>query len=98
MLPKAKLSHPFTIVPGAARLKPRSSRRIHNFVHSRECTKLWILRLDRGFNLAAPGTIVNGCDSFAFGSMRILDGFFRVLIHDSAAIRRSEERRVGKWL
>ena len=43
--------------------------------------------LDLGFNLAAAGTIVNGCDSFAFGSMSILDGLFRVLIHDSAAIR-----------
>ena len=43
-------------------------------------------RLGFGFNFAAPGTIVDGCDDFALWSVGIFDGFFGVPVHQCAAI------------
>ena len=46
-----------------------------------------IVFFDHGFNFAATGTVVNGTDDFAFGSVRILDGFLCMTVHQRPAIR-----------
>src|SRR5438093_11898643 len=55
-------------------------------IHSQRAEELLILSLKLGFNFAALGTIVNGCDDFAFGNVRVLDRLFRMPVHQRAAV------------
>jgi hypothetical protein len=60
---------------------PRYVDAVSALIYSRKREELFILSLKLGFDFAALGTIVNGCEDFAFRNVRIFDELFRVTIH-----------------
>jgi len=60
---------------------PRYVDALSALIYSRLREELFILSLKLGFNFAALGTIVNGCEDFAIRSVGIFDELFSVAIH-----------------
>ena len=60
---------------------PRYVDAVSALIYSRLREELFILSVKLGFNFAALGTIVNGCEDFAFWKVGVFDELFSVAIH-----------------